>query len=108
MAPRLSSASLDFMGRITLGESVGLSGGSLLDCWSYLEFIVCRSYARIFFLILTFTLILLLFCKHSSDNFDNFYVVCDDQQHPSSSQADFVPFISFVPHKHSPNSSLCL
>lgn len=48
------------------------------------------------------------FWRHSSDNFDNFYVVCDDQQHPSSSQADFVPFISFVPHKHSPNSSLCL
>lgn len=63
MAPRLSSASLDLMGRITLGESVGLSGGSLLDCWSYLEFIVCRSYARIFFLILTFTLILLLFLE---------------------------------------------
>lgn len=63
MAPRLSSASLDFMGRMTLGESVGLSGGSLLSCWSYLEFIVCRSYARIFFLILTFTLILLLFLE---------------------------------------------
>lgn len=34
MAPRLSSTSLDFMRRITLGESVGLPVGSLLNCWS--------------------------------------------------------------------------
>lgn len=108
MAPRLSSASLDFMGRITLGESVGLSGGSLLDCWSLIgvysvpflrtDFLFdshFHSYSSAFFggiLLTTLTI----------------YVVCDDQQHPSSSQADFVPFLSFVPHKHSPNSSLCV